>query len=578
MRKTVSMILVFLLISLSITAFAACGTNVASFQSERETFTITFETNGGDGIDSQTVKYGNTAEFPQYPTYSNAPVGDSKYVFLGWYSDEQLTNKFSFYTPITENVVLYAKWEYADPTQGLVYTLLPDNTYEVNCYGDYQSFEYVVVPSEYNHKQVTSIGFYAFYLCHNIKAVYLPESITNISDHAFCGCDNLLGINLPKNLKTIGYMAFTDTGIYDITVPDSVTSIGEYAFASANIRGAKLPENIEAIPSGLFFDCDLLKTYDIPDTVTEIGYSAFGAGGLRSITVPDNVTKIDAYAFSDCSYLTCVILSQNIETIESNTFYNSSNAMIFCKTTAKPSGWEENWDYRTKNVFYSGNWNLSGDAVYNADQTVLLRYLGSEETFSAPKTVKEVAEKAFAFCDSLVYFKTGSNTEKINAYAFFTCINLERADIGDSVSDIGEYVFSNCCYLKEVNLPKNLTAISEGLFDFCEYLETVKIPDSVTSIDDGAFAGCVHLNDITLPENLTEIGANAFNYCNELTTIVIPLNVSTLKSAFDGCGSLTIFCEATQKPTSWLSDWNNGCTVYWGDEWFYVDGIPTINE
>jgi len=578
MRKTVSLILVFLLIFLSVSAFAACGANVGAFQSKRETFTITFETNGGDGIDSQSVKYGNTAEFPQYPTYSNAPAGDSKYVFLGWYLDEELTDKFSFYTLVTQDLTLYAKWVYANPTQGLVYTLLPNNTYEVNCYGDYQVFEYVVVPSEYNHKPVTSIGFNAFYLCHNIKAVYLPESITNIGNYAFYGCDNLMGINLPENLEAIGYMAFTDSGLYEINVPDTVASIGEYAFASTQIRYATLPENIEAIPDGLFFDCELLKNYDIPDTVTQIGYAAFGSSGLRNIMVPDNVTKIDEYAFSNCACLTSVILSQNIEAMENFAFYNCSNALIFCKSASMPSGWEENWTYESEKVFYSGSWTLSGNAIYNASQTILLRLVGDEETYSTPKTVKEISEKAFAFCDNLIYFKTGANVEKIGSYAFFTCKNLERVDIGDSVNEIGKYAFSNCCYLKEVNLPKNLTELSEGLFDFCEYLETVKIPDSVAVIGDGAFAGCVHLNDITLPENVTAIGAGAFNYCSELTTIVIPSSVTTFKSAFDCCDALTIFCESTQKPTTWQSDWNSGCTVYWGSEWSYVDDIPTVNK
>ena len=68
-----------------------------------ETYTVTFETNGGSEIEAQTVTSGETASEPTAPTLEG-------YGFAGWYSDSDLTSEFSFDTAITADITLYAKW------------------------------------------------------------------------------------------------------------------------------------------------------------------------------------------------------------------------------------------------------------------------------------------------------------------------------------------------------------------------------------------------------------------------------------------------------------------------------------
>lgn len=69
------------------------------------TFTVTFETNGGSTISSQSIKDGESATKPTTnPTKTNAK-------FVGWYSDEGLTIEFNFSSAITSNTTIYAKWE-----------------------------------------------------------------------------------------------------------------------------------------------------------------------------------------------------------------------------------------------------------------------------------------------------------------------------------------------------------------------------------------------------------------------------------------------------------------------------------
>ena len=66
-------------------------------------YTVTYESNGGSTVPSQTVKYNEAANKPAAPTKSG-------YTFAGWYTEEKLTNKYDFATPVTGNITLYAKW------------------------------------------------------------------------------------------------------------------------------------------------------------------------------------------------------------------------------------------------------------------------------------------------------------------------------------------------------------------------------------------------------------------------------------------------------------------------------------
>lgn len=70
-----------------------------------KTITVTFNSNGGSAVASQTVTYGTAATAPAAPSRSD-------YTFGGWYSDEGLTTVYDFSAPVTSDITLYAKWTY----------------------------------------------------------------------------------------------------------------------------------------------------------------------------------------------------------------------------------------------------------------------------------------------------------------------------------------------------------------------------------------------------------------------------------------------------------------------------------
>lgn len=67
-------------------------------------YTVTFESNGGSAVEPQQVAEGKFATNPQ-----PVPTKDG-YLFEGWYTEQTMRYKFDFYTPITKDITLYAKW------------------------------------------------------------------------------------------------------------------------------------------------------------------------------------------------------------------------------------------------------------------------------------------------------------------------------------------------------------------------------------------------------------------------------------------------------------------------------------
>ena len=69
-----------------------------------KTFTVTFDSNGGSAVASQTVKEGEKAAKPANPTRDG-------YTFEDWFADEALKTAYDFNTPVTSDITLYADWD-----------------------------------------------------------------------------------------------------------------------------------------------------------------------------------------------------------------------------------------------------------------------------------------------------------------------------------------------------------------------------------------------------------------------------------------------------------------------------------
>lgn len=253
-------------------------------------------------------------------------------------------------------------------TEGLKYEFKEYyGTYAVYI-GENRALEKIVIPSKYEGKLVTEIGYYAFSNCYNLTKITIPDSVIILGDSAFSDCPKLTSITLPKELNSIGTGAFRNCiNLKKIAIPKNVTKIGAAAFAGCtNITEIKMPNGLTEISESAFSGCVSLENIAVPDSVISIGNNAFentawynkqpdgmvyineiaykykgscpetiaikegtksiseGAFkdcySLKNITIPNSITHIDDQAFAGCINLESIVIPEGVTTIGHRAF------------------------------------------------------------------------------------------------------------------------------------------------------------------------------------------------------------------------------------------------------------------
>ncbi|MBQ8546603.1 MAG: InlB B-repeat-containing protein [Clostridia bacterium] len=283
--------------------------------------------------------------------------------------------------------------------------------------------------------------------------------------------------------------------------------ITDYTGSSTNVV---IPDNhkgksVTSIGSA-FEDCTSLTSITIPDSVTAIGrYAFYDCTSLTSVTIPDSVTYIEYGAFASCTSLTSVTIPNSVTSIESNAF----------------------------------------------------EWCSSLTSVTIPNSVTSIGDLAFSCCTSLTSVNYLGTIEQWFNISFGTSANpLYYA----------KKLYLNGELVTDLVIPSTVTKIKNYAFEGCTSLTSVTIPDSVTSIGSYAFSGCASLTSMTIGDSVTSIGDWAFVDCTSLVSVTIGDSVTSIGNyVFYDCTSLTIYCEATERPSDWSSSWNNSnCPVKWG--------------
>lgn len=406
---------------------------------------------------------------------------------------------------------------------GYEYTV-KDGKYEITKVKDARITEAVIPDS------VTSIAMDAFRGCTELKKLVIPDSVTYIGFEAFAGCENIEEVSCPASaisnlpaktkLKTVNITSgnISDNLLKDcksltsLMISSGVTSIGDNAFSGcASLTSVSIPDSVTSIGNRAFSDCKSLTNINIPNSVTNIGDWAFvDCTSITSITIPNSVTSIGAQAFGGYSPLIFI---------------------IYCETTEKPNGWNNNWLFTACPVVWNCKQNDKDENGY-----------------------------AYAYIDGLRYsFKDGEAS--VIGYSENISSNLiipEKVTYKNyqyKVS-LGLNAFYNCSKLTSVIIPDSVTTICSSAFYKCSSLTSIIIPDSVTTIGVSAFSCCSSLTSVSLPNGITTIGNYAFNRCSSLTSINIPDSVTSIKSeAFDGCDKLI----KTENGVGYVDKWIIDC-------------------
>ena len=473
---------------------AADGSTIVDFYYTRNSYTITFVSNGGTRFNSETYKYEQQIPSTLKPTRTG-------FTFAGWYSNEKQTTLFDKMPAGDQTVYAYyaeeTKASYFDYTfSGQEAKITKGNGLPGN----------IVVPEYIGGKAVTEIGDNAFLNCSSITEITLSDQVQELGAYAFKGCSALIRINGTSNLEIIKDGTFE--GCRNLSYfPDlsNVISIGICAFK----------------------DCSSLTFINISNCLTSVGDYAF-QNCVMLLQTPDltNIASIGDYAFQGCKLLTEIKSLDGCATFGEGIF-------TACENIAKITlSFRESIEQ-----FYVSNLFGRDSSI---DSSKYYQVTGKNGSICyIPKTLTEIEFDTTGRTPDYFLYNLSSITkvsdkstssEAIGKHAFDGCVALANYAVQNAnISSVDEYAFQNCSSL--ISLPGfDLGEVKRYAFTNCSSLLVAPILDNATYIGDYAFSGCSLITSIKIP-NSSYMGLNSLYGCSSLIELEIPFVGTTISSS-----------------------------------------------
>ena len=307
----------------------ADGSLVLDVYLDRETYTMSFETNGGSTIADISGLYGSAVEVPANPTKTG-------YVFGGWYAEAELTNEATVATEIPAgNVTYYAKWNAATDTK-----------YTVNIHTMGADGKYTTATEELKG---TTEG--------TVTAVYTVEE----------------GFKLGANSVTSGVVAADGSLVLDVYLDrlsyDLKTDVdGVVTVVKSYLYGATIEKPADA--------------------ANKTGYTFAGWSGYTDgMTMPVGGVTLTAAWTTNTHNITWVIGEETYKTEENVEYGTVITAPTPEKQGYEFSGWTgytEGMTMPDNDVTFTGSWISSTDTKY----TVEIYTMNTEGGYDKSSTTK----------------------------------------------------------------------------------------------------------------------------------------------------------------------------------------------
>lgn len=445
----------------------------------------------------------------------------------------------------------------------------------------------VVIPSEYDGKEVYGIGNDAFRGDDKLVNLTLPNTIKEI--FGFRECYNLKNIyyngtiedwlKIKFNYNPLEYaenLYFLDENgkvrkngnryslVTEIVVPESVKEIGDYAFfCYEKINKIEIPEGVTSIGTSAFYSCNKVEKLVIPNSMYEISFKAFEkCDSLKSISIPfvgGNTTanklynKHFGYIFgaNDASSQDKKLPQQLEEVIitDSNKIYRDAfkdclNIKdIYISKFVKIIEHEAFDRYASPNIYCETNslpllwepgWCGSSATVnFGVTKTSIVTTIG-ELTYSINNEEAAVLnsinkEASLINVPSYIVFENKEYPVTVIAgNAFKKHTKLIDVTLPNTLKLIGNSAFESCIKLTSITIPDNVNKIGSSAFLKCKKLSAIVLPKGLENIEFSTFEDCVLLESVAIPNSVISIGNNAFKGCSVLEEIVIPEGTDTL--------------------------------------------------
>lgn len=396
-----------------------------------------------------------------------------------------------------------------------------------------------------NLNKVTTIGYAAFVNC-TIEELTLPSSVNTIDTYSIYNCDNLKNIYIPFNITKNLEHNFDNCHNLNINVNENNSaycSIDGVLFDKNKtklllfrkdtiISNYEIPniETITAINDDAFYYCENLISVNIPNTITTIGNNAFYKTGLVTINLPENVISIGDNAFNNCVSLESVYINSTNLKFGTNVFADDTNLKyIHIKSIEDWIKYEFNsYSNILDNVGLYINNELVTEINLHGDYTINYYAFHSYKYLTKINLdITEIGKYSFCKCENIT--EVNINCPIIKEYAFWECNNLKTILLGQKTSEIINFAFAGCNAITKVNI--------DSLYTWC----------NIKNLDTNlmSIAKCLYINNkvltgyVTIPEGISVLNDYLFAYMSFITKVIISEGVTTIgNGAFTECVDL----------------------------------------
>ena len=445
-------------------------------------------------------------------TLPNAPQKEN-YSFKGWYFDnvsfeDELTNDFYENTPLTNDVNVYAYYEFVNEEP---------KEFKVSFDSNDGSKVEDVVTSIIESEPVTTRDGYTFlgwYLEESfINKVTFPYEITK---------DQTLYAKWEENAYNVHFELNGGTGVTDsktnkiekepLPTKDGYTFLGWYLEENF-INKVTFP--FEVTKDQTLYAKWEENTYNVHFELNGgTGVSDFKTNKIEKEPLPIR----DGYTFLGW------YLEENFINKVTFPFEVTKDQTLYAK-------WEEN-------IPTVINFNVNEEGVLTSVEGI--SEINNEVVIPSRVNNIDVIEIGDGVFANNLFIKKLVIPESVKSLGNKMCYgakNLEEVVLPNNITVIPDYAFEKCSSLTKINIPTSLVQIRANAFSQTALKEFIA-PESLKEIWLYAFKDAKELTNVEL-KNVTEIGDMVFENCEKLESIVIPETLEEIgASVFGGCSSL----------------------------------------
>ncbi|MGI6359509.1 MAG: leucine-rich repeat protein [Acholeplasmatales bacterium] len=456
------------------------------------------------------------------------------YTFDGWtHNGVKVVLPYTF----TESNDIEFKASWIGLSAGIIYEIL-DNSY-VRIISYVGSETSLSVPSTILGYPVKVVGANAFKDNATLETLKFGSHVTTVENQAFYGMTSLTKLELPSSAQTFGTEVLR----------------GSNALAHLKISGDSNYQLRYYFGNDVTYIPITLKTLEFSSGTSNVNIALTqnNLGSVEHVIIPNSVSQMTAGTFRGASGLTKLTIP----------FVGRSKVAAL--------GDDADFGYIFGITNYSGSYAADGYYIPSGLVEVIITEAISIETqafkdcssltsIEVPKTVSIIGDGAFSGCSGLTKLTlpfvgtsispTGTNarfgyifgtTSYVGGYEannYYIPNGLSEVIITDTIGKVDDHAFRDCSSITSITLPNTVTSI--GAYSFSGTgITNIEIPSDVTKIDYGAFWNCSSLTNITIPNGITSISNYLFYNCSSLASIEVPNSITSIGDfAFHNCGLL----------------------------------------